>query len=182
MSGLERCFRRSTVPELRNPPPRSKQRGASVLAPAPEDIEEPARPVSPLNPRPNVGFHRPPIERGWVCRRSSNSTRRSILAAGVLFFAILGPFCAKLFYFGSQGLFVTAARPRTRRYGFCEMGHGILEEDFISHTHPVPGSSDCEGSVSLFIPKIDSPKAEIGHVVGRSRYQESRSTGCRTWR
>ena len=35
---------------------------------------------------------------------------RSVVAAGVLFFAMLGPICARLVYFGSQSLFVTASK------------------------------------------------------------------------
>ena len=35
---------------------------------------------------------------------------KSVLAAGVLFFAIVGPVCYRLFYFGSQALFVKASR------------------------------------------------------------------------
>jgi len=35
---------------------------------------------------------------------------KSVLAAGVLFFAIVGPVCYRLFYFGSQALFVKGSR------------------------------------------------------------------------
>ncbi|CAE7576461.1 SET5 [Symbiodinium natans] len=35
---------------------------------------------------------------------------KSVLAAGVLFFAIVGPVCYRLFYFGSQAIFVKASR------------------------------------------------------------------------
>ena len=35
---------------------------------------------------------------------------KSVLAAGVVFFAIVGPVCYRLFYFGSQALFVKASR------------------------------------------------------------------------
>ncbi|CAK9090139.1 unnamed protein product [Durusdinium trenchii] len=58
---------------------------------------------------------------GAYAYRAHGQYVRSILAAGVLFFAILGPFCAKLFYFGSQGLFVTAARLNHSCLPNCEV-------------------------------------------------------------
>ncbi|CAJ1451552.1 unnamed protein product [Effrenium voratum] len=48
---------------------------------------------------------------GWgFAQKFGGQLGRSVLAAGVLFFAILGPVCARVVFFGSQGLFPNASR------------------------------------------------------------------------
>ncbi|CAL1142522.1 unnamed protein product [Cladocopium goreaui] len=62
--------------------------------------------------------------------RFQGQITKSILAAGVLFFAIMGPICARLFYFGSQGLFLTASR----------LNHSCLPNCQVQIEAKAPGS------------------------------------------